>query len=97
MEWLVLIVLALVAVALIALPRAVPLNAATESHLEEATLIEERRILLSELRELDEDAAAGRISAEDRLAGRRALAPRLRAVTETLQRLGVRTGTGEPG
>ncbi len=92
MEWLVLTVLSLVAVMLIALPRAASRDAATEFHIEETALIEERRILLSELRELDEDAAAGRISAEDRLAGRRALAPRLRVVTETL-RSGVQTGT----
>jgi hypothetical protein len=44
--------------------------------------------LLRELRDLDEDAAAGRISAEDRAAGRRALAPRLRALSEALRARG---------
>jgi hypothetical protein len=48
----------------------------------------ERAGLLDLLRELDEDAAAGRISPDDRLDGRRALGPRLREVTEALQQLG---------
>ena len=46
---------------------------------------EERARLLAELRELDDDAASGRISADERLSGRRALAPRLRAATEALR------------
>ena len=51
-------------------------------------LREERERLLAELRELDEDAASGRISDFERLAGRRALAPQLRAVTEALRSAG---------
>jgi hypothetical protein len=91
MEWLVLVVLALLAAGLIALPRRSAGDGAVEAKLEQAALIEERRLLLAELRELDEDAAAGRISSDDRVAGRRALAPRLREVTEALQRAGVET------
>lgn len=91
MEWLVLVVLALLAAALIALPHRGGRDRVAEAGLEHTALLEERRLLLSELRELDEDAAAGRISSDDRLAGRRALAPRLRAVTETLQRDGIET------
>jgi hypothetical protein len=91
MEWLVLVLLALLAAVLIALPRHAANNDAGDAELDQAALVEERRLLLAELRELDEDAAAGRISGEDRLAGRRALAPRLREVTELLQRAGFET------
>ncbi len=56
-----------------------------------AALVEERRLLLAELSELDDDAATGRIAPEDRQVGRRALAPRLRAVTEALRTQGVGT------
>lgn len=87
MEWAVLVALALVAAALVALPPGVAATprAAAEA---EAALREERRQLLDELVEIDEDAAAGRISAEDRTAARRAIAPRLRAATEALQARG---------
>jgi hypothetical protein len=91
MEWLVVVALALLAAVLIALPLRASRPSEAGAALEEDALIEERRVLLSELRELDEDAAAGRISSDDRLAGRRALAPRLREVTEALQRAGVET------
>ena len=57
-------------------------------------LIEERARLLAELRELDDDAASGRISAAERLSGRRALAPRLRAVTEALRATGLDARAG---
>src|SRR5579859_6673861 len=89
MEWLLLIVFALVAAALIALPRRSSRGAVAEAELAQQALLEERRLLLAELRDLDEDAAADRISTEDRLAGRRALAPRLRAVTEALRAAGL--------
>ncbi|MPZ98068.1 MAG: hypothetical protein GEU80_01825 [Dehalococcoidia bacterium] len=48
--------------------------------------------LLDELRELDEDAAAGRISPDDRRDGRRALGGRLRTVTEALRERGETAG-----
>jgi hypothetical protein len=54
----------------------------------------ERSRLLEELRELDDDAAAGRISRDDRQAGRRGIAPRLRAVTEALRARGVELRAG---
>jgi hypothetical protein len=49
---------------------------------------ERRERLLQELRDLDGDAREGRISADDRLEGRRAVAPELRAVTEELRSRG---------
>jgi hypothetical protein len=100
MEWAVLVTCALVAAALVArpwprsgrgrgagtLPEA---DLAAAEHASLAALVDERRLLLAELSELDEDAAAGRIAADDRQAGRRALAPRLRAVSEALRAAGV--------
>jgi hypothetical protein len=82
MEWAILALIALAAGAFIAVPRrgdAIIDDAATDE------LAAERDNLLLALRQLDEDADAGRISAEDRLAGRRALGPRLREVTEALR------------
>lgn len=85
MEWLVLLIVAAGAAAYIALPAPGPGELPEEAG--EALRVE-RRALLAMLREFDDDAATGRISAEDRLEGRRALAPRLRAVTEALSALG---------
>ena len=82
MEWAILALIALAASAFIALPRggdALVDGAATDE------LAAERDNLLLALRQLDEDAEAGRITAEDRLAGRRALGPRLREATEALR------------
>jgi hypothetical protein len=83
MEWLVLFAFVAVAAVAIALPAG---PATTASGGEE--LRTERAQLLAELAELDDDLTAGRISAEDRRAGRRTLAPRLRSVTETLRARG---------
>lgn len=83
MEWLVLAALGALACALVAwLPLAAP-QATTDDAL--SGLERERAALLAELAELDDDAAASRITADDRLAGRRALAPRLRVVVEALR------------
>ena len=91
MEWAVVVALALAAAALIALPgRRASEDFPTAVDPADA-ILEERRALLAELRDLDEDAAAGRISPADRQAGRRALAPRLRALSEALRA----TGRGE--
>ena len=57
-------------------------------------LIEEHRRLLAELRELDDDAASGRISAAERRSGRQALAPRLRAVSAALHAAGIDVRAG---
>ena len=85
MEWLVLVLFAALAALLIGLPpRRAPAAAAFEAPALD-TLREERARLLSDLRELDDDAASGRISAAERLSGRRALAPRLRELTEALR------------
>ncbi len=88
MEWAVLLGFALVAAALVVLPRGVTASP-REAEADEAALREERRRLLDELVEIDEDAAAGRISADDRAVARRGIAPRLREVTEALQARGV--------
>lgn len=100
MEWAVVVACALVAAALIARPwRGAGVALETDRVDAEramlAALLDERRQLLAELSELDEDAAAGRIAAEDRQAGRRALAPRLRAVTEALRAEGVGVRGGD--
>lgn len=89
MEWAVLVGCALVAALLVGLPRGSRVDLATVEAEAQQALIEERERLLDDLRELDDDAAAGRISAEDRQLGRRAIAPRLRAVTEALRERGV--------
>jgi hypothetical protein len=83
-EWLVILMFALAAAAAIGLAHGAEDDPTPDLDL----LREQRRTLLDELRDLDEDADAGRISAEDRAAGRRALAPRLRAVTESLREAG---------
>ncbi len=96
MEWAVLVGFAVVAAVLVGLPR-MPRRASEAVEAErEAALLAERERLLEELRELDDDHAAGRIAAEDRQAGRRAIAPRLRAVTEELRVRGVETRGVEP-
>ena len=85
MEWLVLVLFAALAALLIRAPlRRAPAGPPAEAPALEA-LREERARLLAELRELDDDAASGRISAAERLSGRRALGPRLRELTEALR------------
>lgn len=84
MEWVVLVLVVLAACAFIALPR----RSDTLADVADDEVIElaaERDGLLLALRELDEDAAVGRITAGDRLEGRRALGSRLREVTEALR------------
>jgi len=89
MEWAVLALFALAASAFIAWPLRDDAGAdgASVEAAEAGELAAERDTLLLALRELDEDAATGRISATDRLDGRRALGPRLREVTEALRAL----------
>ncbi len=85
MEWVLLVAFALAAASMVALP----LRAGIEpSAIDRASNAAERMRLLAELRELDDDLAAGRISDDDRQAGRRAIAPQLRAVTELLRDAG---------
>lgn len=91
MEWAVVLLFSLVAAAMIALPRS---RATDDGPPDTEALREERTLLLTELRELDDDRATGRISAADRVEGRRALGPRLRAVTEALREQG--DGTPAP-
>lgn len=89
MEWAVLVGCALIAALIVGVPRGSRVDLATVEAEAQQALVEERERLLDDLRELDEDAAAGRISAEDRQLGRRAIAPRLRAATEALRDRGV--------
>jgi hypothetical protein len=84
MEFVVLALFAALAAVFIGLPRranASPMIGSDE-------LRERRERLLQELRDLDADASEGRISGDDRLEGRRAVAPELRAVTEELRARG---------
>lgn len=85
MEWAVLVLFAALAALLIGLPLRGASAAADAGEPSLESLREEHERLLAELRELDEDAASGRISAAERRSGRRALAPRLREVTEVLR------------
>lgn len=84
MEWVVLVLVALGTGVFIALPRRSDTSADVAGN-DVIELAAERDSLLLALRELDEDAAAGRITASDRLDGRRSLGPRLREVTEALR------------
>lgn len=84
MEWTIFAAVLLAATAYIALPR--PANdLARDVEAEIAELHAARAAILAALRDLDDDAAAGRIAAEDRVAGRRALGPELREATERLR------------
>ena len=85
-EWAILAAVALLVAAYIAWPR--PGDAVAPEEPEVDELLGERDDLLQELRELDDDAAAGRITAEDRAAARRAIGPHLRQVTEALRDMG---------
>lgn len=84
MEWAMLLGFAVLAAALVLLGPVRVDAAATDT----GTLHEARERLLRELRDLDDDAAAGRISAEDRQKGRLAIAPELRSVTEQIRAAG---------
>ncbi|MDO9445714.1 MAG: hypothetical protein Q7K37_10410 [Dehalococcoidia bacterium] len=86
MEWLVLAVVAALAALFVAWPR--PGDRAPEVGDAAADLLARRDSLLVELREIDDDFATGRITEGDRAQARRALGPRLRAVTEALRDLG---------
>ncbi|MGE3960799.1 MAG: hypothetical protein AB7F65_03865 [Dehalococcoidia bacterium] len=85
MEWVVLAVVAALVALFVAWPRrgdSDPVPVAVSD------LRAERAAILAELREIEEDALAGRITSDDRIEARRALGQRLRAVTEALRDLG---------
>ncbi|MEX2445836.1 MAG: hypothetical protein WD734_00730 [Dehalococcoidia bacterium] len=89
MEWVILGAVAALVAAYVALPRrGDEVASAADPAADLDGLRGERDALLASLRDLDDDAAAGRIDATDRAAGRRALGPRLRAVTEALRARG---------
>ena len=84
MEWALFAAVLLGATAYVAWPRPGDLTTRDpEAELED--LYARRDEILQALRDLDDDAAAGRIAAEDRAAGRSALGPALRDVTERLR------------
>jgi len=91
MEWLVLFVVAAAVAAFIAWPRAGDTVISARPDIDE--LLAQRETLLLELREIDEDTLAGRISDDDRLSARRELGPRLRRVTEALREYGVESSS----
>lgn len=96
MEWVVLAVVAALVALFVAWPRR---GDADPPSVEVTDLRDERHAILNELREIEEDALAGRISAEDRVEARRALGQRLRVVTDALRDLGEledRSARGEP-
>ncbi|MSQ30991.1 MAG: hypothetical protein EXR64_03050 [Dehalococcoidia bacterium] len=84
MEWALFAAVLLAATAYIALPRRAD-DVARDIEADVAELHAARAAILAALRDLDEDAAAGRMAAEDRAAGRRALGPALREATERLR------------
>jgi len=85
MEWVVLAAVAALVALFVAWPRR---GDADPQSVEVGDLLGERQAIIDELREVDEDALAGRISADDRIEARRALGQRLRAVTESLREYG---------
>ena len=93
MEWLLLLLVAIGAALYIGWPHA---DLDTPESDEIVTLRDRRAVLLTELRDFDADLANARISEDDRRAGRRALAPELRGVTERLRSLGEDTEPASP-
>jgi hypothetical protein len=85
MEWVLLLLVAAAAAAYVGWPRG---DATFLDRSEGDRLRQRRSQLMRELAEFDSDLAQGRISDEDRRAGRRAVAPELRALTERLRDLG---------
>jgi hypothetical protein len=93
MEWLLLLIVSLTAALYIGWPH-VDLD---EPECDELVTLRDRRtVLLAELRDFDRDLANGRISEDDRRAGRRTVAPELRDVTERLRSLGESTDSAPP-
>ena len=88
MEWVLLLVVAIATALYIGWPHA-DLDEPESDEI--VTLRDRRTLLLAELREFDTDLTNGRISEDDRRAGRRALGPELRDVTERLRGLGEST------
>lgn len=85
MEWVVFATVTALVALFVAWPRR---SDADPPSIEVSDLRDERQAILDELREIEEDALAGRISADDRIEARRALGQRLRAVTDALRDLG---------
>ncbi len=85
MEWLLLAAIVLATAAFVARGLRAPGEEPAEPPGSAREALEERRLLLAEI---DAEAAAGRLSAEERRERRRALAPRLLAATEELRASG---------
>ena len=88
MEWLLLLAVAIATALYIGWPQA-DLDEPENDKI--ITLRDRRAVLLAELRDFDADLANGRITEGDRRAGRRAVGPELRDVTELLRSLGEST------
>jgi len=84
MEWVLFAAIVLVTAAFVAHGARSPRDELAEPETA-SEAIEERHLLLAELDEVDAELAAGRLTAEERRERRRALGPRLRAVTEELR------------
>ncbi len=85
MEWLVFLAVVVAATLFVAWPRATdPLPGPVDMQ----ELRGEREAILAELREVEDDALAGRITQDDRRESRRLLGIRLVRVTEALRDLG---------
>ncbi|MFA7248816.1 MAG: hypothetical protein WC273_04220 [Dehalococcoidia bacterium] len=85
MEWLVLAALAALAAIYIALPRREDAQPDREAGATADDLRAQRDELVAALRDLDDDVAAGRMTAEDRRRGRQEIGEHLRDVMELLR------------
>ncbi len=85
MEWLIFLAVVVTATLFVAWPRTSDPLADTVDVQE---LNGEREAILAELREVEDDALAGRITGDDRRESRRLLGIRLRQVTDALRDLG---------
>lgn len=85
MEWVLFAGIAAVAAIYIALPRREDATLDLAPGAEVDDLRAQRDELVAALRDLDDDLAAGRVSADDRARGRREVGERLREVMATLQ------------
>ncbi|MEX2375130.1 MAG: hypothetical protein WD942_06020 [Dehalococcoidia bacterium] len=85
MEWLIFLAVVAAAAVFVAWPRA---GDSVVERVDVQELQEERESILIELREVEDDALAGRITGDDRRESRRLLGIRLLRVTEALRNLG---------
>ncbi|MQC17221.1 MAG: hypothetical protein DWG82_03165 [Chloroflexi bacterium] len=85
MEWLIFLLVVAAATLFVAWPRA---GDTSPGSMDMQDLRAEREVILAELREVEDDALAGRITDDDRRESRRLLGIRLVHVTDALRSLG---------